>query len=161
MDAIILVVDDDEFLLELVTQSLERSGYKNVITATNGDGAIEKWELSSPDLIILDIEMPPGMSGYTVLRHIRRTDNITPVIMLTSHNEMFDEQIAIERGANYWVTKSQRELLITYVAAAVKDHHEDRMNFDNLPINFNNMSLEVRREDQWESVQFTPRERQL
>ena len=66
----IMIVDDEEGLIELVTAVLEQEGYE-VIAAMNGEEALEKLKTVKPDLILLDMMMP-GMSGREVCERIRK-----------------------------------------------------------------------------------------
>lgn len=66
----IMIVDDEESLIELVTAVLEQEGYE-VIAAMNGEEALEKLKTVKPDLILLDMMMP-GMSGREVCERIRK-----------------------------------------------------------------------------------------
>ena len=66
----IMVVDDEESLIELVTAVLEQEGYE-IIPASNGEEALEKLKTVKPDLILLDMMMP-GMSGREVCERIRK-----------------------------------------------------------------------------------------
>jgi two-component system alkaline phosphatase synthesis response regulator PhoP len=66
----IMIVDDEESLIELVTAVMENVGYE-VIPAMNGDEALEKLKIEKPDLILLDMMMP-GMSGREVCDKIRK-----------------------------------------------------------------------------------------
>ena len=66
----IMVVDDEESLIELVRAILENEGYE-VISAMNGEEALEKLKTVKPDLILLDMMMP-GMSGREVCERIRK-----------------------------------------------------------------------------------------
>ncbi len=65
----IMIVDDEESLIELVTAVLEQEGYE-IITAMNGEEALEKLRTEKPDLILLDMMMP-GMSGREICEKIR------------------------------------------------------------------------------------------
>jgi DNA-binding response OmpR family regulator len=106
----ILVVDDEPDLLHAVRLYLEMEGYQ-VITATNGEQALEKLRTKLPDLIVLDVMMPE-MDGFETLQEIRRVSNV-PVIMLTVRGEESDKVRGLSLGADDYVTKpfSQRELL--------------------------------------------------
>lgn len=66
----IMIVDDEESLIELVTAVLEQEGYE-IIPATNGEECLEKLKTMKPDLILLDMMMP-GMSGREVCDKIRK-----------------------------------------------------------------------------------------
>jgi len=98
----ILVADDDRDLLELVQFSLVQAGYE-VITTQSGRAALESFARDSPDLVILDINMP-DVSGYQVCRAIRQRSS-TPVMMLTVRNMEDDLVKAYENGADEYVTK--------------------------------------------------------
>src|SRR5947208_9307744 len=82
--ATILVVDDERDLVELVRYNLERGGY-GVVTACDGESAVEAAQRRRPDLVVLDVMMP-GIDGLEVCRRLR-ADNRTaglPIIMLTA-----------------------------------------------------------------------------
>ncbi|MBT4483313.1 MAG: response regulator transcription factor [Candidatus Latescibacteria bacterium] len=101
----ILVVDDEDDLLELVSYNLGNYGYK-VDCVTSGEDALEKIRLLSPDLILLDL-MLPGMDGLDVCRVVKndsKTSHI-PVIMLTARGEEADIVTGLELGADDYITK--------------------------------------------------------
>jgi two-component system alkaline phosphatase synthesis response regulator PhoP len=106
----ILVVDDEEHILELVELYLGKEGYK-VVSAQDGDAAVERFALEKPDLLVLDI-MLPGKDGLDVLREIRKTSRV-PVIMLTARESEVDKVVGLELGADDYLTKpfSPRELV--------------------------------------------------
>ncbi len=98
----ILVVDDEPKLLGVVRDYLERDGYR-VVTAADGQEALEHFRRSRPDLVVLDL-MLPEMDGTEVCRRIRR-DSDVPIIMLTARAEEVDELLGLELGADDYVTK--------------------------------------------------------
>ena len=106
----ILVVDDEPDLLNAVRLYLEMEGYQ-VLTATNGEQALEKLRTRLPDLIVLDVMMPE-LNGFETVEEIRRVSNV-PVIMLTAKGEENEKVRGLGLGADDYVTKpfSQRELL--------------------------------------------------
>jgi len=109
----ILVVEDDEDILELVSYNLTKAGYR-VTTAASGEAAIKAARSKPPDLVLLDL-MLPGVDGLEVcntLRRDQRTANI-PVIMLTARSEEADIVAGLELGADDYITKpfSPRVLL--------------------------------------------------
>src|SRR3954465_8311884 len=106
----ILCADDDKDLLALIAFTLSQAGYL-VIRAADGTSAIRSFESESPDLAVLDINMP-GASGFQVCEAIRAKSNV-PVMMLTVRNEEEDLVKAIELGADDYLTKpfSPRTLL--------------------------------------------------
>lgn len=109
----ILVVDDEDHIVELISYNLINSGYK-VITANNGIDAVRLAKEENPKLILLDL-MIPGLDGYDVCKAIRNdseTKDIS-VIMLTAKGEELDKILGLELGADDYMTKpfSIRELL--------------------------------------------------
>lgn len=110
MDRTILVVDDEPKIVRLVQRYLENAGYR-VITADNGDSAIQRYYGDRPDLVVLDL-MIPGVSGLDVARVIRGHGN-TPIIMVTALSEETDRLAGLDIGADDYVTKpfSPRELV--------------------------------------------------
>jgi len=81
----------------------EGEGYRVTATA-NGAEALERFAAERPDLVLLDVMMPE-QSGYDVCRTIRKTDSLTPIIMLTAKGEEIDKVIGLELGADDYVTK--------------------------------------------------------
>ena len=98
----ILVADDDLDLLGLVAYSLSQAGYL-VVKASDGPGALATFEAESPDLVILDINMP-GTSGFEVCTAIRARGDV-PVMMLTARGEEQDLVKALDLGADDYLTK--------------------------------------------------------
>jgi DNA-binding response OmpR family regulator len=106
----VLIADDDRDLLELINFALTQAGYL-VVKASDGPTAIREFAAESPDIVVLDINMP-GASGFQVCEAIRAKSNV-PVMMLTVRNEEEDLVKAIELGADDYLTKpfSPRTLL--------------------------------------------------
>jgi two-component system response regulator RegX3 len=106
----ILVVEDEETLSEAIAFLLSKEGFEVNVAAT-GPEAIEQFEKSGADLILLDL-MLPGLSGTEVCRQIR-TKSAVPIIMLTAKDSEIDKVVGLELGADDYVTKpySSRELI--------------------------------------------------
>jgi two-component system phosphate regulon response regulator PhoB len=109
----ILVVDDEEDILELVSYNLQKEGYE-LHRATSGETGIKMARTLLPDLILLDL-MLPGMDGLECCRLLKsepRTSSI-PVVMLTAKGEDSDIVAGLELGADDYITKpfSPRVLL--------------------------------------------------
>ena len=106
----ILIVDDEENILNLVTAYLKAEGY-TVYTANDGPGGLASFRRYQPDLIVLDV-MLPGMDGLEVLQHIRRESGVY-VLLLTAKSEETDRVIGLTVGADDYLTKpfSPRELV--------------------------------------------------
>lgn len=105
----ILVVDDEASIRQIVEARLNMAGFE-VVTAGDGEEAMEVYRAERPDLIVLDIMMP-RVDGIQVCREIRKQDSV-PIIMLTAKGEIPDRINALEMGADDYVTKpfSPREL---------------------------------------------------
>jgi len=98
----VLVVDDDPLLVRLVRTHLEKAGYK-VLTAADGDAALEIAANELPDLVVLDL-MLPKLDGYEVCRRIREF-SMVPVVMLTARGEPVDRLRGFEMGADDYLSK--------------------------------------------------------
>jgi two-component system KDP operon response regulator KdpE len=109
--ATILAVDDEPRVLKLLKANLESSGFK-VLTAADGEEAIDLVERQLPDLVILDL-MLPKIDGYAACRHIREFSSV-PIIMLTARSAQVDLIHGFEVGADDYLTKpfSVTELLM-------------------------------------------------
>jgi two-component system phosphate regulon response regulator PhoB len=110
----ILVVDDEEDILDLLTFNLERAEFE-VLRAGDGNTGLQVALAQVPDLIVLDL-MLPGRDGYEVFKELKadaRTREI-PVLMLTAKAEVTDRIIGLKLGADDYVTKpfSPRELVL-------------------------------------------------
>lgn len=106
----ILVVDDEKPISDIVKFNLDKEGY-DVVTAYDGEEALEKVESEEPDLILLDL-MLPNIDGLEVARQVRAKHNI-PIIMVTAKDSELDKVVGLELGADDYVTKpfSNRELV--------------------------------------------------
>lgn len=106
----ILVVDDEKPISDIVKFNLEKEGY-DVVTAYDGEEAVEKVNSENPDLILLDL-MLPKIDGLEVAREVRK-DHDTPIIMVTAKDSEIDKVLGLELGADDYVTKpfSNRELV--------------------------------------------------
>ncbi|MFN4200830.1 MAG: response regulator [Fervidobacterium gondwanense] len=101
----VLVVDDSDVLRKITVFNLKKIGF-DVEEAIDGIDGLEKMKTWQPDVVILDIMMP-RMDGFTVLKEMRRDENIKdiPVIVLTAKGGQDDEQIALSLGAKKVLTK--------------------------------------------------------
>lgn len=106
----ILVVEDDPDLLETLKYNLKKESY-SVVTAVDGEQALEAARKEKPDLIILDV-MLPKLNGFEVCRILRK-DMTVPILMLTAKASETDRVVGLEIGADDYVTKpfSMRELI--------------------------------------------------
>ncbi len=106
----VLVVEDEKPISDIVKFNLENEGYE-VLTAFDGEEAIEMVEEHEPNLILLDI-MLPKIDGLEVCRRVRK-DYDMPIIMVTAKDQEIDKVLGLELGADDYMTKpfSNRELV--------------------------------------------------
>jgi two-component system alkaline phosphatase synthesis response regulator PhoP len=109
----ILVVDDEIYIVHILDFSLGMEGYE-VLTALDGEQALERLKNEKPDLIVLDIMMPK-VDGYEVCRTIKsspETQHI-PVILLSAKGRNVDQKMGFDVGADDYITKpfSPRKLV--------------------------------------------------
>ena len=98
----ILLVDDEAVIVQSLRYNLERNGYA-VATAGDGRTAVALAQTEKPDLVVLDI-MLPLLDGIEACREIRKSSRV-PIIMLTAKDQEFDKVLALELGADDYVTK--------------------------------------------------------
>lgn len=99
----ILLVDDESAITDNLAPFLERSGF-SVAVASDGKAALAAIENDPPSLIVTDVLMP-RMDGRELLREIRKSDDWTPVILLTQVGEAFERAMALEEGADDYLNK--------------------------------------------------------
>src|SRR5205085_3530371 len=104
----ILLVDDEQPVQRLLSYPLEKEGYE-VVSARDGQEALQSFEQGQFDLVVLDI-MLPKVDGLEVCRRMRAKSAV-PIIMLTAKAEEIDKVLGLELGADDYITKpfSMRE----------------------------------------------------
>src|SRR2546427_5997592 len=112
----ILIVDDAQQVRRVLRTALSSAGY-TIYEAGTGEEAIESIRTSTPDAILLDVNMP-GMGGLEACREIRRSLDV-PILMLTVRNAERDKVLALDAGADDYVVKpfGMQELLARIRAA--------------------------------------------
>jgi DNA-binding response OmpR family regulator len=109
----ILVVDDEIYIVHILDFSLGMEGY-SVVTALDGEQALEKARAEKPDLIVLDIMMPK-LDGYETCKRLKADDatRAIPVILLSAKGRNVDQKVGFEVGADDYITKpfSPRKLV--------------------------------------------------
>ena len=98
----VLTADDDPHLLRLVMRNLELEGYE-VLTASDGQQALEQIKAHAPDLVLLDVMMP-RMDGFTVCQQVRAFSAV-PIIMVTARGQEQDKVHGLNLGADDYLTK--------------------------------------------------------
>ena len=106
----VLIIDDDADIIELQKLYFEKEGYE-VVSCMQGDRAVATFNVTKPDIIILDL-MLPGMDGNDICREIRKISDV-PIIMLTARTDTLDRVVGLELGADDYVPKpfEPKELL--------------------------------------------------
>jgi DNA-binding response OmpR family regulator len=102
MTAKILIADDEQNITKLLRLYLRDEGYE-VVTAGDGNEALDHFHTQSPDLVLLDLMMP-GMGGIDVCTEIRRESSV-PIIMLTARADDVDKVVGLGVGADDYITK--------------------------------------------------------
>jgi two-component system, OmpR family, response regulator len=115
----ILVVDDEASIRDLVTTALEFVGYK-VRAASDGYECLAAVTEQTPDLIVLDVNMP-GIDGLEVCRRLRDAGDTTPVIFLTARDAVDDTVAGFASGGDDYLTKPfHLKVLVARVQAVLK-----------------------------------------
>ena len=147
----LLIVDDDERIRSLLKQFLIQSDYL-VSTAENAEQAGTLLSTIEFDIIILDVMMP-GQDGITFTAELRKSKNITPILLLTARGETEDKIKGLEAGADDYLPKpfEPKELLlrINAILRRMPDLKKDQMSPKTL--NFGNLTYDVTRSELWES----------
>jgi DNA-binding response OmpR family regulator len=157
----ILIADDEIKMRKLLKEYLVIEGY-NTFEASNGNEAIEQFELREYEAVLLDVMMPV-VDGWTVLRTIRRSSEV-PVIMLTARGEEYDKLFGFELGADDYMVKpfSPKELMARLKAVTkrnlkFKDTGADGYTFEGLRVDTSARAVYI---DETQ-VKMTPKEYEL
>ena len=114
----VLVIDDDQILVKLVTSALKQEGFE-VVSAHDGQEGLRQMYDTHPDLIILDLNMPT-MDGWTVCQRVREVSNV-PVIMLTARDEPEEIIKGLDMGADDYIVKPvQMNILLARVRSTLR-----------------------------------------
>jgi two-component system chemotaxis response regulator CheY len=104
----VLVVDDQDFMRDIITVTLRQIGFRHIVTASDGRAAIKKVMQATPDLILCDINMEP-MNGIEFVTLIQAAGaigaNRIPTIFLTGHADEAKVKAAIKLGIDGFVVK--------------------------------------------------------
>jgi len=151
----ILLVDDEQSIQTLLSYPLRKDGYE-VVQATDGRQALERFDEQPFDLVILDV-MLPRIDGLEVCRRLRSRSSV-PIIMLTAKSEEIDKVVGLELGADDYITKpfSLREFSSRIKAALRRAEmsrsvsmggEEPPLNVGDLRIDFLKRTVRVRAQD--------------
>jgi DNA-binding response OmpR family regulator len=140
----ILVVDDDLSIVKVVRAYLEQAGY-DVLTASDGDQALQVVRREHVDLLVLDV-MLPHRDGWEITRSIRADGTLAamPIIMLTARVEDSDKIVGLELGADDYITKpfNAREVLAR-VRALLRRTELDHARGNTPPLTVGGLRLDV------------------
>jgi DNA-binding NarL/FixJ family response regulator len=117
----LLLIDDDPNLILLVKDYLEFRGYE-VVTAENGQEALDVLDKDTPDMIICDVMMPQ-MDGYSLVEHVRKNPrtNWIPVLFLSAKGQSQDRVKGLNTGADVYMVKPfEPEELVAQVESSLK-----------------------------------------
>ena len=104
MKAHILLVEDDRHISQVLRRTLVYEGY-SVDVAHNGNDALQKTIEHPPDVVILDIMLPGGMSGLEVCDRLRKSGNQVPILMMTAKDAITDRVAGLDLGADDYLVK--------------------------------------------------------
>ena len=118
----VLVVDDDIAICEALERNLRNEGFI-VRVSHNGEDAILAIEQETPDLLVLDINMPK-MNGIEVTKYLRKEQNMLPICILSAKDEVTDRVLGLESGADDYLIKpfAFSELLARINALLRREH---------------------------------------
>ena len=152
----ILIAEDDLNSLNLLRKFLESKGHQ-IVTAHNGQDALDKFGEAKPDLLLLDVMMPK-LDGWTVLQKIRETAN-TPVIMVTAKDSTDDKVRGLSTGADDYITKpfDLREVEVRVSAVMRRISKSPFMTFGQLEIDDERKEVRL----QGKSIELSPKEYDL
>ncbi|MBP0990638.1 MAG: response regulator transcription factor [Oscillospiraceae bacterium] len=144
----VLVADDDKNICELLRLYLEKEGY-DVVTANDGEEAVLKFGIESPDVVLLDIMMPK-LDGWQVCRELRKRSEC-PIIMITAKGETFDKVLGLELGADDYVVKpfdpkeivARIKAILRRIGKSVTETDKKEVSYDNLVVNMTEYVLKV------------------
>lgn len=126
----VLIIEDETKIARIIKLELEHEGYL-VDSANNGIEGLEKFNSEYWDLLLLDV-MLPKLNGIEVLRRIRASGDMTPIILLTARDSIFDKVNGLDQGANDYITKPfEIEELLARIRACLRSNQFIQQKIDN------------------------------
>jgi two-component system alkaline phosphatase synthesis response regulator PhoP/two-component system response regulator ResD len=156
---LILVADDDEHIVELVSMYLKKAGFR-VETAFDGEETLAKTKEKKPSLLVLDIMMP-GPDGLQICRTLRRRSDV-PIVLLTARTSDVDKVAGLRFGADDYVTKpfnpdellARVEAVLRRARSGSSEPREERIKLKALEMDLTSRNAEIDGDD----VPLTPKE---
>jgi two-component system, NtrC family, sensor kinase len=150
----ILIVDDEEIIVKLLSMSLRSDGYETV-TAFSGEQGLQVFNAESPDIVVTDIKMP-GMDGLELLKKIKELDPEKEVIIVTGHGDIDSTIRALQYGASDFINKPVRDeaLAIALERAKIKIALREKLKeyTENLEFKIAEATEEIRRKSNFQRL---------
>lgn len=121
----ILIIDDEEDILKLLSMVLRKEGFENIYTAEDAESGFALFQRENPDIILLDI-MLPDEEGYEVCKRIRGNSNV-PILFMSAKTEEIDRILGFALGGDDYITKPFSPKEVAYRIKA----HLRRSNYNN------------------------------
>lgn len=121
----ILIIDDEEDILKLLSMVLRKEGFENIYTAEDAESGFALFQRENPDIILLDI-MLPDEEGYEVCKRIRGGSNV-PILFMSAKTEEIDRILGFALGGDDYITKPFSPKEVAYRVKA----HLRRSNYNN------------------------------
>ncbi len=156
MSSKILVVEDDLFLRDGLSEMLKKDGY-DVVTAEDCNCAKVLFKKEKPQLVILDVMLPDG-NGFDLCAYFRSTDSETPILFLTSCDDEFQIVRGLDAGADDYVTKPFKLLeLLSRIRALLRRSKKTLFTNGSITVDMSNMTVKK----DGENLYITPTEFQI
>ncbi|WP_298343396.1 response regulator transcription factor [uncultured Algibacter sp.] len=157
----ILLAEDEAALGQIIKESLETRGFE-VKLCENGEVALKKYQVETPDLLVLDVMMPKK-DGFTLAKEIRNIDDTIPIIFLTAKSQTQDVVEGFSIGGNDYLKKpfSMEELIVrinNLLNRSKKQKHSALIEISQYTFNFPKQTLQFKDEDK---IPLTHRESHL
>ena len=153
----ILIVDDEELIVRLLSMSLKSDGYQTV-SAFSGEQGLEVFKTEYPDIVVTDIKMP-GMDGLELLKKIKEIDPEKEVIIVTGHGDIDSTIKALQLGASDFINKPVRDAALAIALERAKSKIAIRKKLEdyttNLEIKIAEATEEIRRKSNFQRLLIT------
>lgn len=150
----ILIVDDEEIIVRLLSMSLRSDGYET-FCAYSGEQGLEVFKSESPDIVVTDIKMP-GMDGLELLKKIKEIDAEKEVIIVTGHGDIDSTITALQLGASDFINKPVRDeaLAIALERAKAKIDIREKLKeyTENLEVKIAEATEDIRRKSNFQRL---------